>query len=104
GSMPRDLALNGHAARDDRQSIFIKGFSNDTMPRRPQDAAELGAIAFEDIVLPMNVDMELAFTNERVDREYELHPGIHSGVHWDPFLRGQLEAQYARVRHADGTG
>jgi S-formylglutathione hydrolase FrmB len=104
GNMPRDLAMNGQAYDAGQQSLYIKGFSNDTVPRRTQDASDVGGIAFEDIVLPMNVDMELAFSNEGVKNDYDLHPGIHSDPYRWPWLREQLEAQYARVAHADGTG
>src|SRR5439155_26153774 len=68
----------------------------------PQHLQDPGAQAFEIIVVPMNADMELAFADEGVANDYETHPGIHSGVYWDPFLRGQLEAQYARLLHHDG--
>ena len=63
-----------------------------------------GAIAFEDIVLPMNLTMQAAFADEGVANEYDLHPGIHSDPYRWPWLREQLEAQYARVSHWDGSG
>jgi S-formylglutathione hydrolase FrmB len=104
GNMPRDLAMNGRAWRDDSQSLFVKGFSNDTVPRRAADASDPGAIAFEDIILPMNVTMEAAFADEGVSNDYDLHPGLHSDPYRWPWLREQLEAQYARVSHWDGSG
>ena len=39
-----------------------------------------------------------------VGDHYELHPGIHSDPYWNPWLRGQLESQYASLRHPGGGG
>jgi hypothetical protein len=106
GNMPRDLAMNGRAWAGSAQSLYIRGFVNDAIPRRIADVgpSSLTAQAFEVIVLPMNREMDAAFTVEGVERSFEVHPGIHSGTYWNAFLRGQLEAQYARVRHFDGGG
>lgn len=105
GNTPRDLALNARAYdASGAQSLFIKGFVNDTIPRRPQDATDPVSIAFEDIVLPMNLDMELAFTDLGVRREFDIHPGLHSEPYRAVWMREQLEAQYAHLRHWDGTG
>jgi hypothetical protein len=48
--------------------------------------------------------MEAAFRDEGVTHEYDLHQGLHSDPYRWPWLREQLEAQYARVRHWDGPG
>ena len=108
GNMPRDLAMNARAHNGDAQSLALRGFVNDAIPRTAADIADfpgyLVAQAFEGIVLTMNVGMELAFDDEGVEREFEIHPGLHSGRYWNAFLRAQMEAQYAAVRHWDGTG
>lgn len=108
GSMPRDLAMNARAFAGSTQSVALRGFVNDAVARTSEDLADpasyLVSQAFEAIVLPMNIDMELAFTDEAVERTFEIHPGLHSGRYWNPFLRAQMEAQYARVLHWDGTG
>ena len=91
--MPVDLAVNGH-------ELALRAFVNDTVPRQPGEGTDPGAIALESIVFPMNHEMDLAFEAERVDREFEVHPGTHSGVYWNAWLRAQLEAQVARF----GTG
>jgi S-formylglutathione hydrolase FrmB len=108
GNMPRDLALNARASSGGMQSLYIRGFSNDTVPRRTADFASpqsyLIAQGFEDIVLPMNVEMNAAFSDEGVSNDYALHPGLHDDVYRNAWLRGQVEAQYARLRHADGGG
>lgn len=106
GNMPRDLAMNARAGADGTPSLHIRGFVNDAIPRRAEDfgASYPVAQAFEIIVLSMNLGMETAFRVQGVERDFEIHPGIHSGVYWNPFLRQQIAAQYARVRHADGTG
>ncbi|MFY9585918.1 MAG: alpha/beta hydrolase-fold protein [Actinomycetota bacterium] len=106
GNMPRDLAMNGRAWAGDTPSLYIRGFVNDATPRRPEDFGSSYPIqqAFEGIVLPMNIEMDLSLTLAGVAHEFEIHPGLHSGAYWNPFLRQQLEAQYARVRHLGGGG
>src|SRR4051812_22296638 len=107
GRMPRDLAINAHALaishREATQSLVVRGFSNDAVPRRPSDFANppgyLGAQAFEAIVRASTVEQNQAFDDADVDQHYELHPGIHSDAYWNPWLRGQLEAQYAAMQH-----
>jgi len=90
GNTPRDLALNARAYDvAAHQTLFVKGFVNDTVARRPQDATDPVAVAFEDIVLPMN--------------EFDVHPGLHSEPYRGAWMREQLEAQYARVQRWDGS-
>ena len=48
--------------------------------------------------------MNRAFADEGVHQHYELHPGLHADVYWNPWLRDQVAAQYATLRHADGGG
>lgn len=109
GNMPRDLAMNARAYADGVQSLALRAFVNDAIPHAP--AEDLGegpgyftAQAFEAIVLPMNLGMDLAFGAENVERTFEIHPGLHSGRYWNAFHRAHMEAQYARVLHWDGTG
>jgi S-formylglutathione hydrolase FrmB len=112
GRMPRDLAINAHAVRATHghatQSLVVRGFSNDAVPRQPSDFADppgyFGAQAFEAIVLVSNAEQNQAFADAGVQQHYELHPGIHSDAYWNPWLRGQLEAQYAAIRHPGGGG
>jgi S-formylglutathione hydrolase FrmB len=112
GHMPRDLAINAHAiGRVDRkptQSLVVHGFSNDAVPRQAGDFSNppgyFGAQAFEAIVLVSNIEQNQAFADAGVQQHYEMHPGIHSDTYWDPYLRGQLEAQYAAMRHPGGGG
>lgn len=104
---PVDLAMNAHATDGSQQSIMIRGFSNDTIPRVASDFSLPGyltAQAFEDLVLPTNIEMNQAFAAAGVRQHYELHPGIHEDTYWNPWLRAQVVAQYARIRHADGGG
>lgn len=104
---PVDLALNAVAFRGRQQSLMIRGFSNDTVPRMASDLSLPGyltAQAFEDLVLPTNVEMNQAFAQAGVTQHYELHPGIHEDAYWNPWLRAQVVAQYAVIRHWDGTG
>lgn len=109
GHMPRDLAMNARAWDDaGAQAVHLRAFVNDAVPRRADDFADppgyFGAQAFEAIVLEMNATMEAAFSTQGVERTFHLHPGLHSGAYWNPFLRSQMEAQYARVNHHDGEG
>ena len=110
--MPRDLAVNAHALRVQgghaTQALVVRGFSNDAVPRQASDFADppgyFGAQAFEAIVLASNEEQNQAFADAGVQQHYEMHPGIHSDAYWNPWLRGQLEAQYAALRHPDGGG
>lgn len=108
GNMPVDLAENGHATAGGTPSLDIRGFSNDAVPRQASDVESpqnyASAQAFEALVLDMNVQMEAAFAAEGVTNTYQLHPGIHEDVYWNPFLRQELAGQYANVLHPDGTG
>jgi S-formylglutathione hydrolase FrmB len=112
GHMPRDLAINAHALRRVHgktvQALVVRGFSNDAVPRQASDFSSptgyIGAQAFEAIVLASNLEQNQAFADADVQQHYEMHPGIHSDVYWDPYLRGQIEAQYAAMRHPDGAG
>jgi S-formylglutathione hydrolase FrmB len=104
---PVDLAVNASAYRGNRQSLMIRGFSNDTIPRRSADFALPGyftAQAFEDLVFPTNMEMNQAFRQAGVQQHYELHPGLHEDAYWNPWLRAQVVAQYAVIRHWDGAG
>jgi putative esterase len=107
-NMPRDLAMNARAYARGKQVVKLRATVNDAIPRTTADFADPGsyltAQAFEGIVLPMNIDMELAFADEDVVRTFETHPGIHSGRYWNAFQRAQLEEQYRYVRHWNGTG
>jgi S-formylglutathione hydrolase FrmB len=104
---PVDLALNAAAFAGRRQSLMIRGFSNDTIPRVTSDFSLPGyatSQAFEDLVLPTNIEMNQAFAAAGVSEHYELHPGIHEDTYWNPWLRSQVVAQYAELRHWDGGG
>lgn len=104
---PVDLALNAAAFHGRRQSLMIRGFSNDTIPRTTSDLQlpdYLVSQAFEDLVFPTNIEMNQAFAAAGVHQHYELHPGIHKDEYWNPWLRAQVVAQYAVLRHWDGTG
>lgn len=106
GNMPFDLAMNGRAWAGRTQSLHIRGFVNNAVARRAEDLGPSypTSQAYEAIVLPMNLDMDLAFQMAGVARGFEIHPGLHSDAYWNPFLRKQLVEQYARVRHTDGRG
>jgi S-formylglutathione hydrolase FrmB len=109
GNQPRDLAFNALAhASDGQQSLYIRGFSNDAVPRQASDFANpsgyLTAQAFEALVLTTNQELNAAFDDEGVSYHYELHPGIHEDAYWNPWLRSQEEAQYARLLHPGGGG
>lgn len=112
GRMPRDLAINAHADHvaggRTTQSLVVRGFSNDAVPREASDVEDppgyFGAQAFELLVLETNIEQNQAFADAGVQQHYERHPGIHSDAYWNPWLRGQLEAQYAALRHPDGSG
>jgi hypothetical protein len=105
GHTPRDLAMNGRAfAAGGEQSLFLTAFVNDTIPRRVEDVGDPIGVLFEDIVLPMNLSMQAALRNEHVESDFAIHQGLHSEAYRAPWIRGMLEKQYSRLRHADGGG
>jgi S-formylglutathione hydrolase FrmB len=106
GHMPRDLAMNGRAFTGVSQTLHVRGMVNDTIPRRSEDLTSFSptSVLFEDIVLPMNLEMEVAFLDEGVHQDFEIHPGLHSRPYRDPYLRHQLEEHYAVLQHSDGQG
>ncbi|MGH7856868.1 MAG: hypothetical protein ACREQY_06010, partial [Candidatus Binatia bacterium] len=75
-------------------------------PRRTEDLGPslFGDLAFEALVLPMNAAMDQAFEDQGVERDYELHPGLHSWEYSNAWLRSLLEAQYDRMRQKGGAG
>jgi hypothetical protein len=89
GNTPRDLAMNGH-------DLGVDGFVNDTIPRQQSDIGDVTSQAFEDLVFPMNVDMELAFNDERVTHTFAVHQGLHSSDYRNAWYRGLLEYASAR--------
>jgi hypothetical protein len=111
GNMPTDLAMNARAYNEDGTQAFgINGFVNDMTPAQTLDgdtsaaASDISSTPFENIVFPMNVDMELAFTGQNVTRTFAIHRGNHSDRYRNAWYRGLEEFTYARLRHADGGG
>jgi S-formylglutathione hydrolase FrmB len=98
GANPVDLAMNG-------TGLHLRFFHNDAVPRDARDIRDpgsfLGAELLEAIVFPMNLEMYLALRQHGIAHDYELHPGLHSGRYWDPYIRRQIEEQYAHVSHPD---
>lgn len=104
GNQPRDLAFNALAfTAAGKQSLSIRGFSNDAIPREASDftnpSGYLTAQAFEALVLASNQELNAAFNDEGVSYQYELHPGIHEDAYWNPWLRSQEVAQYDTFLH-----
>ncbi|HUY62947.1 MAG TPA: alpha/beta hydrolase-fold protein [Acidimicrobiales bacterium] len=110
GNMPTDLAMNGRAFDHQVSSLGIDGFVNDMIPMQTLsgDSAAAGndvsSEPFENIVFPMNVDMESAFAEEGVANTFAVHQGNHSDVYRNAWFRGLEEFAYGRLRHADGGG
>lgn len=94
GNNPLDLAVNASA-------LHLRFFHNDTVTRDPADltnpASYIGAQILEDVVMPMNLEMVGALRQHGIPHDYELHPGLHSGRYWDPYIREQLEEQYSAL-------
>ena len=112
GYQPVDLAYNALAfsGRDGHrtQSVYLRGFSNDALPRQAADVASppdyLVAQGFEALVLATNVELNHAFDDLGVTYAYQRHPGIHEDAYWNPWLREQEVAQYQHLAHAGGGG
>jgi hypothetical protein len=103
---PFDLVPNARAYKDGRQSLHIKYFVNDAIPRRVEDFTVENPIqiVFEVLLSPTNRVLETTFDRFGVERTFHMGPGTHSGSYSRAYHREQLEAQYANVRHWDGTG
>lgn len=111
GNMPTDLAMNGRAYQaDGTQSLGVNGFVNDMTPAQTLGgdpsalSSDISSTPFENIVFPMNVDMEAAFTGQNVARTFAIHQGNHSDRYRNAWYRGLEEFAYARLRHPDGGG
>jgi hypothetical protein len=111
GNMPTDLAMNGRAfARNHTQSLGIDGFVNDMTPAQTLSgdpgavANDLSSEPFENIVFPMNVDMEAAFAGQGVANTFAVHQGNHADAYRNAWFRGLEEFAYARLAHGDRTG
>ncbi|GEM_PF-7032075 len=110
GNMPTDLAMNGRAYDKKGAQVFgIDGFVNDMTPAQTLSGdtsavqSDISSEPFENIVFPMNVDMELAFTEQGVANSFAIHRGNHSDRYRNAWFRGLEEFAYARLAHADGT-
>jgi hypothetical protein len=103
---PNDLVPNARAFKKGRQSLHIKYFVNDAIPRRVEDFTEEQPIqiGFEVLLYPTNLWLETTFERFGVERTFNVGPGTHSGSYSRAYHREQLEQQYAHVRHWDGTG
>src|SRR5205085_238887 len=111
GNMPPDLAMNGRAfAKDNSQSLGIDGFVNDMTPAKTLSGDpsalrnDVSSEPFENIVFPMNVDMEAAFAQQGVANTFAVHQGNHSDTYRNAWFRGLEEFAYGRLAHGDGTG
>lgn len=111
GNMPTDLAMNGRAvAADGAQLLGIDGFVNDMVPEQAltgDPAAlgnDLGSEPFENIVFPMNVDMEAAFAQQDVDNSFAVHQGNHADTYRNAWFRGLEEFAAARLAPAGIPG
>jgi hypothetical protein len=111
GNMPTDLAMNGRAYDAAGGQVFgIDGFVNDMVPEQAA-TGDYGALQndvssepFENIVFPMNVDMELAFTQQGVANTFVVHQGNHSDTYRNAWFRGLEEFAYARLAHGAAAG
>jgi hypothetical protein len=107
-SNPADLAPNVRASAGGVQSVHLRHMVGDAVPRRTADFENPQSYAsqqvFESLLFPMNLYLERIFDRLGVERDFEVHPGLHSGVYRRAFFRQQLAAQYARLRHWDGSG
>jgi len=108
GNQPVDLAFNALAHGPGGQSVYIRGFSNDAVPRETSDFSSppdyMVAQTFEALVLATNVELNGSFSDLGVNYTYQRHPGIHNNPYWNPWLREQEVAQYARLAHWNGGG
>jgi S-formylglutathione hydrolase FrmB len=110
GNMPTDLAMNARAYDKKRAQVFgIDGFVNDMTPAQtlsgdPSAAqSDISSEPFENIVFPMNVEMEAAFAQQGVANTFAIHRGNHSDRYRNAWFRGLEEFAYGHLAHAGGT-
>jgi hypothetical protein len=108
GNMPTDLAMNARAYdKNGVQTFGIDGFVNDMTPAQTLSGdpsavqSDISSEPFENIVFPMNVDMEAAFTQQGVTNTFAIHRGNHSDRYRNAWFRGLEE--FAAARLAGGT-
>ena len=108
GNMPTDLAMNGRAYDKNGTQIFgIDGFVNDMTPAQTLSGdpsafqSDISSEPFENIVFPMNVDMEAALTQQGVANTFAIHRGNHSDRYRNAWFRGMEE--FAASRLVGGT-
>jgi hypothetical protein len=111
GNMPTDLAMNGRAVTaGGAQLLGIDGFVNDMVPEQAITGdpgalgSDIGSEPFENIVFPMNIDMELAFAQQDVANVFAIHQGNHSDTYRNAWFRGLEEYTYARLAHSGAGG
>src|SRR5207248_1485787 len=104
GNMPTDLAMNGRAFDSDRVQTFgIDGFVNDMTPAQTLSGdpsaiqSDISSEPFENIVFPMNVDMEAALAQQGVVNTFAVHRGNHSDRYRNAWFRGLEEFAAARL-------
>ncbi|MBV9043019.1 MAG: hypothetical protein JOZ68_18625 [Acidimicrobiia bacterium] len=110
GNMPTDLAMNGRAYDKRGAQVFgIDGFVNDMTPAQTLSGdtsavqSDISSEPFENIVFPMNVDMEASLAQQGVANTFAIHRGNHSDRYRNAWFRGLEEFAYARLAHPDGT-
>ena len=108
GNMPTDLAMNALAFdKNGAQTFGIDGFVNDMTPAQTLSGdpsalqSDISSEPFENIVFPMNVDMEAAFTQQGVANTFAVHQGNHSDRYRNAWFRGLEE--FAASRLVGGT-
>lgn len=104
GNMPTDLAMNGRAYDKTGAQVFgIDGFVNDMTPAQTLSGdpsafqSDVGSEPFENIVFPMNVDMQAALTQQGVANTFAIHRGNHSDRYRNAWFRGLEEFAAARL-------
>jgi S-formylglutathione hydrolase FrmB len=107
-NMPTDLAMNGRAYDKKGAQVFgIDGFVNDMTPAQTLSGdtsaiqSDLSSEPFENIVFPMNLDMEAGFAQQNVANTFAIHRGNHSDRYRNAWFRGLEE--FAASRTAIGT-
>ena len=100
--------MNGRSFDSDRVQTFgIDGFVNDMTPAQTLSGdpsaiqSDISSEPFENIVFPMNVDMEAALAQQGVVNTFAVHRGNHSDRYRNAWFRGLEE--FAAARLAGGS-
>ena len=104
GQLAGDYVSNATArGADGTQSLHIKFWANDAIPRRAEDLTngDTSSIYYELLVSPTSRYLDLQFDEDGVEHTFQIGPGLHHDPYQSVYFREHLEQVYANVAHRD---